>query len=546
MVPCGRTAGRTTEAAPRPERRQPPAGSLTSGGRHHGDAATATQTKTVGRYKATLTVKVVKPAPPDPNRVRLTAAQAKTLGIQTVPASGGRFDTGLSVTGSVQPEPARQVTLSSRVAGRLRSVVANIGERVQAGQMLATVESAEIAEAQGAYTAALGEVQSREAAYRQAQERTRIAERQLAQQQELARAGVFSQTPLQQARTAEAEAASELATVQSEVAEARSQRAQAQADLATHARALERVKELFEAGIRSRAELEAQELEVTQDRARVTEAEALVRQQQARVRQAETRAGIAGQAVAREQRLARSGVLTRRELVQAQGAVDTARLEARQALADLQAARRAVQSARARLAALGATPGGGNTVTLTASIDGVITERDAAVGETVDPDKTLFTLLNPSVVVVEGDVFEQDLPRVRAGVPARITTDAAPGKTFSGRVSYVGATVDPETRAARARIAIHNPGGVLRPGTFVRALLVTKARRGTVTVPDVAVQEDAGMKVVYVKTGDGAFERREVAVGESAGGRTEIKSGVEPGEPVVTTGAYQLKVAGKA
>jgi cobalt-zinc-cadmium efflux system membrane fusion protein len=332
--------------------------------------------------------------------------------------------------------------------------------------------------------------------------------------------------------------------VRADLAEARSQQAQAEADLATHAKALQRLEELFEAGIRSRAELEAQQLEVTQDRARVTQAEALVRQQQARVRAAETRARIAGQTVAREERLARSGVLSRREIVPAQGALDTARLEARQAQADLNAARQAVQSARASLAALGAAPGGGNTVPLTASINGVITEREAAVGETVGPDKALFTLLNPSVVVVEGDVFEQDLPRVRSGVPARITTDAAPGRTFSGRVRSVSATVNPETRAARARIAISNPDGVLRPGTFVRALLVTDARAQTVTVPDAAVQQDGGLKVVYVKNGD-TFERREVAVGESAGGRTQIKSGVRPGEQVVTTGAYQLRAVSR-
>jgi hypothetical protein len=84
--------------------------------------------------------------------------------------------------------------------------------------------------------------------------------------------------------------------------------------------------------------------------------------------------------------------------------------------------------------------------------------------------------------------------------------------------------MNPETRVARARIAISNPDGVLRPGTFVRALLVTDARAQTVTVPDAAVQQDGGLKVVYVKNGD-TFERREVAVGESAGGRTQIRSG---------------------
>lgn len=509
-----------------------------------GDLTTTTQTKTAGKYRVTLTVKVSKPQPPDPNRVRLSEEQTKTLGIQTVPVKGGAFDTGLAVTGSVQPNPATMVTVSSRVPGKLRLVAANIGDRVRAGQTLAVVESTEIAEAQGVYTAAQSDVLSKEAAYRQAQERVRIARRQLDQQQELARAGAFSQAPLQQARAEQATANSELATARADLAAAQSQQAQAQADAATHNKALQRIQELFDAGIRSKAELEAHQLEAEQDKARVTQAQALVEQQQARVVLAQERADIAGQSVAREQKLRNTNVLTRKEIVQAQGALDNARLESETALANLQAARRAVSAARSGLAAQGVAPGSGNQVTLTAPIEGILTARSANAGETVLPEKALFTVLNPSVVWVEGDVFEKDLPHVGVGLPARIAADAVPGRTFAGRISSVAATVDPETRAVRVRVVVANPGGMLRPGMFVRALLVTKARSQTVTVPDDAIQEDAGMKVVYVKEGD-TYERREVAVGESAGGRTEIKSGVKPGEQVATVGAYQLKSFGK-
>ena len=79
---------------------------------------------------------------------------------------------------------------------------------------------------------------------------------------------------------------------------------------------------------------------------------------------------------------------------------------------------------------------------------------------------------------------------------------------------------------------------------FVRALVVTEAKLQTVSVPDSAVQDDGGMKIVYVLE-DGVFERREVAIAATAGGRSEIKSGVKAGEKVVTVGAYQLKSIGK-
>ena len=509
-----------------------------------GDLTTETQTKMVGKYRCTLTIKVVKPKPFDPNRLRLNDEQVKTLGIQTVPVQGGAFETGLSITGTVHPNPANIVTVSSRVPGRIAFVGVNVGDAVRAGQTLATVESPDIAEAQGVHTAAQSNATAVKAAYRQSQERVRIAERQLGQQKELAQAGAFSQAPLQEALKEQATANSELATVRADVASAQSQQAQADADQATHQKALQRIQELYDAGIRSKAELEANQLEVQQDKARVIQTQVLAEQQQARAKQAQIRVDITTQRVALEQKISSTNVLTRKEIVQAQGTLDTARLETNQAQANMEGARRAILAARARLAALGVAPGGSNILTLPASIDGIVTARTANVGETAVPDKTLFSILNSSVVWVEGDVFDKDLPHARVGLSVRITSDAVPGKTFTGRINYVSPTVSPETRAVRVRIAVPNPQRTLRPDMFVRALVITEARPQTVTVPNSAIQDDGGIKIVYVLE-DGIFERREVGVGESAGGRTEIKSGVKAGEQVVAVGGYQLKAIGK-
>ena len=509
-----------------------------------GDHTTATQNKAAGKYRCTLTVKVLKPKAFDPNRLRLTDEQVKTVGIQTVAAKGGAFETGLSITGTVRPNPASTVTVSSRVPGRIQFVGANVGDRVRAGQALATVESPEIAEAQGVYTAAQSTVLTAEAASRQAEERVRLARRHLGQQMELARAGAFSQAPLQEALKEQSLANSELAATGADVAAAESQKAQARADQATHQKALQRIQELFDAGIRSKAELEANQLEVELDKARVVQALALVEKQQARTEQAQNRIDLSSQTVARERKISSTNVLTRREIVQAQGAVDTARLELNQVQATVEGARRAVLAARARLAAFGVAPGGSNVITLTASIDGIVTARSANAGETAVPDKALFNILNASVVWVEGDVFDKDLPNIRMGMPVRITSDASPGNTFTGRINYISPTVNAETRAVRVRISAPNPSGVLRPDMFVRAFVVTEAKSQTVSVPDSAVQEDGGMKIVYVME-DGIFERREVAIGATAGGRSEIKSGVKTGEKVVTVGAYQLKSIGK-
>ncbi|MCH8979251.1 MAG: efflux RND transporter periplasmic adaptor subunit [Armatimonadetes bacterium] len=481
-----------------------------------GDVATTSIEKMIGDYRVTIEIKVLLPAPFDPDRLTLTEDQANVLGIRTIEVERGDLTSGLAVTGSIQPNPANVVTISSRADGRLMSVLVNVGDSVKAGQVLALVESPEIADAQETFATAQAAQISVEAAHRQALAMVAVAERQLSQQQELAAAGVFSEAPVQLALAEKAEADSELAS--------------ARADLAAHTRALARLQELFDEGIRSKAELEAAELEVEQDRARQS--------------QAQSRADLAEASLQRQQRLAKTNVLDRKELIAVETALDMARLDLDKAQADVDGARITVTIARARLTAFGVAPGEGNRLRLRAPIDGLVTEREANVGEAVGPEDALFEILNPSVVWVEGDVFEIDLPRVRVDMPAQITTDAVPGRIFEGTVSYMAASVDAASRAVHVRVAVPNPDGSLRPGMFVRVLFVSAVDSQAITVPDEAVQRDAGMLVVYVKNGD-VYERREVAVGASSMGRTEIKSGIEPGELVVTSGAYQLKAIGK-
>ncbi len=482
-----------------------------------GNLATTHLVKTVGAIRATLDIKVLIPKPVDPNRLTLTDEQSKVLGLQTIVVKPNSLATGLTATGSIQPNPANVATVTSRVAGKLGGVRANVGDRVAAGQVLAVVESLEIADAQAAYGAAQADLITKEANARQALARVSVAERQLSQQRELAKAGVFSQAPLQASLRDKADADADLAA--------------AQADLASHSKALARLQELYDAGIRSKAELEAAQLEHDLDLARVN--------------QARSRVATAQKALEREQTLAGTNVLSRKELVAFEGNLEAAKLEAQQAQSSVASARRALALARGALSSLGTAPGQGNSLQLRSPIGGIVTEREATSGESVRPENALFKIFNPTVVWVEGDVFEKDLSKVSVGVAAQITTDSVSNRSFNGRVSYVAATVNPESRAIRVRVAVPNPDGILRPGMFVQMLFVGGVRAESLTVPEEAVQKDGALSIVYVKEGT-AYLRREVSVGETARGQTTIRSGLKAGEAVVTTGAYQLKAMGKA
>ena len=179
------------------------------------------------------------------------------------------------------------------------------------------------------------------------------------------------------------------------------------------------------------------------------------------------------------------------------------------------------------------------SVPIRAPLSGVVETRDVAVGELIQADAPLMTIVNLGTLALEAQLFEADVARVRIGSPVRVTTQAAPGRTFSGRISFLGSQLDPQTRTLTARALISNPGN-LRPGMFARGQIQTGVGKLSITVPASAVLDDGAAKVTFVAKG-GKYERREVTTGNQSSGRIEVKSGLRQGETVVTAGAAALR-----
>jgi Cu(I)/Ag(I) efflux system membrane fusion protein len=133
---------------------------------------------------------------------------------------------------------------------------------------------------------------------------------------------------------------------------------------------------------------------------------------------------------------------------------------------------------------------------------------------------------------VQVDVYEAELSRAKVGMPAELTTQASPGKTFRGRIVFVDPVMDPKTRTAKARVEFPNPAGELKPEMFGDVILKGQGRRGLI-VPLDAVLDAGTTKVVFVSLGDGKFEPREVTTGTTVGEKIEIRSGLKVGEKVV-------------
>lgn len=257
-----------------------------------------------------------------------------------------------------------------------------------------------------------------------------------------------------------------------------------------------------------------------------------VGQIRAEERQAEELVRIARENYAREQGLARQGISSRKELLDAE--------------ADLRRNQAALRSAEDRLQVLGAAHdhGQGGRFSLVAPFAGSVVARDASPGGMASPADTLFTVADLSRVAIELDVFERDLARVRRGQPVAVTVTAYPGRTFQGRVAYLGEVLDPQNRTVEARVEIPNPDGALKPGMFATARIqVGGGGPALVVVPQDAVQEVEGRRVVFVPGArPGEFRPAPVEVGETLdGGRVVIRAGLAPGARVVTAGAFALR-----
>lgn len=178
---------------------------------------------------------------------------------------------------------------------------------------------------------------------------------------------------------------------------------------------------------------------------------------------------------------------------------------------------------------------------LRAPFGGVITAYDVAEGEVVDADRELLTVVDLSTVWVQADVYEKDIALVREGQTVTVTVEAYPDQSFTGTITYVSDMLDPQTRTAKVRCEVPNSGGRLKLEMFATIQIPILRNREAIMLPTSAIQQIDDKPVVFVQTGEGRFERRDVRLDVESNGWTEIIQGVQEGESVVTTGSFYLK-----
>jgi cobalt-zinc-cadmium efflux system membrane fusion protein len=461
------------------------------------------------------------------DELKLSAEAAKAGGIETGTVSQQMIQAVLEVPGSVSIPGNARATVTPPVAGKIVRLFASVGDSIRAGQALAEIQSGDLAQATSFIASAETAALQAEAAVRQqasavdlARGSLRTAQAGLTRQRQFAAAGAFSQPTLTAARN-------EVSETETESAAARSQLVGAQSRL-------ERSERLSKEGLVSKADLDQARLDV--------------QQAQIRVDRASQRLALAQQTLQRETKVGSQGLLNAREIQTAEAEVRAAKLEADQALISLQGAKsaqvgaqRAIASARTNASALrGGSGGGGSTVTLTAPISGIVTERQATLGQAVERASDLFDIEDGRVVWVTANVPESAISSVRPGVVVSVATDAYPGRSFTGVVQVIGTRLDPKTRTLPVQCRVPNPARLLRADLFARVRIATGKRVRATAVPPSALVGEPDDQAVFVSAG-GKFERRKVKVGRTDGKFVEILEGLKVGEKVAITGVFTLQ-----
>ena len=179
-----------------------------------------------------------------------------------------------------------------------------------------------------------------------------------------------------------------------------------------------------------------------------------------------------------------------------------------------------------------------------APIGGEVVERLVSPGQVVQAGQTqAFTISDLSTVWVLANVYQADLAFVRSGDDVDVQTDAYPG-SFHGRISYVSPALDPNTRTLQARIVVDNPGEKLKRDMYCTVTVTAGSIADAIAVPDASVlRDDNNQPFVYIATGSNQFGRRDVEIGSSQKGQTQILKGISVGEKVVGDGSLFLQFA---
>ncbi|MCU0527323.1 MAG: efflux RND transporter periplasmic adaptor subunit [Elainella sp. Prado103] len=282
---------------------------------------------------------------------------------------------------------------------------------------------------------------------------------------------------------------------------------------------------------------------------------------QTSIAQAQTELKVAQEQFDRDQELAAQGAIPRRQFLESEAHLASARkalteaasrLEVLAAQTEVTQAQTALQVAQSRaqlstgtyqtrLQQLGATPNSDGTITIKAPIAGTIADRSITLGQsTEEAGSVLMTIVDDRTLLATAHIHEKDLSQIAAGQSVRVTVASLPNQAFVGRITTIGSIVDEGNRVVPVKAELNNSEGKLKPGMFAELELLTdRTPQPVLVIPQTAIVEANGQQLVFVQNGN-AFQPVEVTLGRPSNGSIEVKNGLFDGDQIVTQRANQL------
>jgi len=181
------------------------------------------------------------------------------------------------------------------------------------------------------------------------------------------------------------------------------------------------------------------------------------------------------------------------------------------------------------------------TLTLFSPHGGIVMKREAIAGMRVLAGEELLQISDISLLWIYAQIYEYELPLIKVGQVAKIDLPFAPDQEFTGKITYIYPYLKNETRTARARIELANPGLELKPDMYANVIIEAGTKESLLAIPANAVLNSGKGQTVFVAKGDGRFEPRKVRTGiRDEDGYVSVLSGLQDSEQVVTSAQFML------
>ncbi|MGD2294399.1 MAG: efflux RND transporter periplasmic adaptor subunit [Candidatus Aminicenantes bacterium] len=181
-------------------------------------------------------------------------------------------------------------------------------------------------------------------------------------------------------------------------------------------------------------------------------------------------------------------------------------------------------------------------LTILSPITGTVVFRDVILGEHVIPEKTLFTVSNMRTLWAQLDAYEKDLPLISQQSRVTIFSPLYPEKKIEGKITYISDLIDEKLRTVKIRVEVNNSEGQLKPNMYIQGIIENVSEeKDILVIPEEAVQNLDGEKIVFVPEGPDVFAVCHVHLGPSVGSMRIVTGGLKEGVQIVLKGAFYLK-----